>query len=330
MITGELRGGNRPNLAEALEWIGSRVDDVYGSSVGRLDDVWIDPGTGAPRWLLIKDGHFGGRTTLIPFDDATAGAGHVWIPYERELVRNAPAVEPGTPLTHQLESALHRHFSAAGASSGSAPAGSRQPAPVDRDRAAAGPQEQGQNAPEGGGPQGPVQGSVTGAFGGEPHAGWRRPFPAPVAIGSAEDPGRPAPAQPSAAAQPPRPAPPIEHYAAPPPDPADPPNPATAPASGSYPRPFGVAPVEESPPPAPGGPAAVPYRGGQPAPGPPDAGTSAAAGTSVHADERPPPEPASLPSFEGLDQPYEIELEIAGFRVIGEVRNLRIRPSRRD
>ena len=96
MIAAELRGGNKPSLNEALGWIGSRVDDIYGASVGRLEDVWIDPGTGVPRWLLIKEGRFGGRTTLIPFEDATAGAGHVWVPYEREVVRDAPEIEPGT------------------------------------------------------------------------------------------------------------------------------------------------------------------------------------------------------------------------------------------
>ena len=68
MIAAELRGGNKPSLNEALGWIGSRVDDIYGAGVGRLEDVWIDPGTGAPRWLLVKEGRFGGRSTLVPFE----------------------------------------------------------------------------------------------------------------------------------------------------------------------------------------------------------------------------------------------------------------------
>ena len=112
MIAAELRGGNKPSLNEALGWIGSRVDDIYGANVGRLEDVWIDPGTGAPRWLLVKEGRFGGRTTLIPFEDATAGAGHVWVPYEREIVGAAPEIEPGAPLTHQVEASLRSHYAA--------------------------------------------------------------------------------------------------------------------------------------------------------------------------------------------------------------------------
>jgi len=112
MIGAELRDASKPNLNEALGWIGSRVDDIYGVGVGRLEDVWIDPGTGTPRWLLVTEGGFGGRTTLIPFEDATAGADHVWIPYERDVVREAPEVEPGAPLTQQVESALRAHYSA--------------------------------------------------------------------------------------------------------------------------------------------------------------------------------------------------------------------------
>lgn len=112
MIAKELRGGSKPSLNEALGWIGSRVDDIYGASVGRLEDVWIDPGTGVPRWLLVKEGRFGGRTTLIPFEDATAGAGHVWVPYERDVVRDAPPIEPGAPLTQHVEAALRSHYSA--------------------------------------------------------------------------------------------------------------------------------------------------------------------------------------------------------------------------
>jgi sporulation protein YlmC with PRC-barrel domain len=112
MIAAELRGGSKPSLNEVLGWIGSRVDDIYGASVGRMEDVWIDPGTGAPRWLLVREGRFGARSTLIPFEDATAGTEHVWVPYERDVIREAPEVQPGTPLTQELEAALRAHFSA--------------------------------------------------------------------------------------------------------------------------------------------------------------------------------------------------------------------------
>jgi len=112
MIAAELRGGGKPSLNEALGWIGSRVDDIYGIAIGRLEDIWIDPATGEPRWLLVKEGRFGGRSTLVPFEDATAGEDSVWVPYERDVVREAPQVEPAVPLTQQVEATLRNHYAA--------------------------------------------------------------------------------------------------------------------------------------------------------------------------------------------------------------------------
>lgn len=110
MTAANLRGGAKPSLNDALGWIGSRVDDSSGNPVGRLEDVWIDPGTGAPRWLLVHKGGPGERSTLVPFGDAATGAGRLWIPYERDVVIGAPDVDPGAPLTQQAEADLRRHY----------------------------------------------------------------------------------------------------------------------------------------------------------------------------------------------------------------------------
>ena len=112
MIAAELRGGNKPSLERS-----PRLDRLAGrrhlrgrrrSPRGRLDR----PGYRRPALAARQGGRFGGRSTLIPFEDATAGAGHVWIPYERDVVRDAPEVEPGAPLTQAVESALRSHYAA--------------------------------------------------------------------------------------------------------------------------------------------------------------------------------------------------------------------------
>jgi sporulation protein YlmC with PRC-barrel domain len=115
MITNELRGSARPSLREALGWVGFRVDDLYGANVGRLEDIWVDPRDGTPRWILIREARrFGGRHTLIPFEDATAGAGHVWVPYEREVIHSAPEVHANQELDTELARDLREHFAGAG------------------------------------------------------------------------------------------------------------------------------------------------------------------------------------------------------------------------
>jgi hypothetical protein len=109
----ELRSIARPDLEQALGWVGYRVDDIYGAGVGKLEDVWVDPRSGEPRWLLVRSGRFGSHHTLIPFDDATAGAGHIWIPFERDAVRHAPDIDPREPLSRELDATLRAHYDAA-------------------------------------------------------------------------------------------------------------------------------------------------------------------------------------------------------------------------
>lgn len=93
--------------------MGSRVDDVYGMTIGTLVDVWTDPATGRPRWLLLQGGRFGGHHTLIPYADASGGSDDVWIPYDMATVRQAPTVVPNAPLDPELDARSAAHYAAA-------------------------------------------------------------------------------------------------------------------------------------------------------------------------------------------------------------------------
>ncbi len=345
MIAAELRGGNKPGLNEALGWIGSRVDDIYGANVGRLDDVWIDPATGMPRWLLVKEGRFGGRTTLIPFEDATAGAGHVWIPYERDIVRRAPEVEPGAPLTARVESALREHYSEHGGAHHRAPtphaptprSAYRQvpqpqprqtPAPV---RQAPGfapagfapqapPADTRHSAPiEAGSPaalgvevsqrsQQPQHGDDGSVFGQSREHGARGAMPQ----GAPQAPGQQRPyAQPYA--QPPPPSPdrrPAQQQGPTPgyasPYPPQPLPPASS--AGAYP-----------PPPAPRWPQSGPPTP-QLAPAQPPR-SDAAQGRGAE-------EPVAIPVINGLDRPQRVEIELSGeLRISGDLKAFSLRPA---
>ena len=92
-----------PELAEVAQWVGHRVDDVYGARVGRVEDIYVDPETGTPHWLLAKVTRFGDDHALVPIDDTIAGAGHVWVPYERELIKRSGAHPKGMPIQKERE-----------------------------------------------------------------------------------------------------------------------------------------------------------------------------------------------------------------------------------
>lgn len=98
------------HLHEPLSWIGFRVDDVYGARVGTVQDLYVDHDTDTPCWLLAKMGRFSETYALVPLTDAVAGVGHVWVPYEKDLIRRAPGVSAGMPVTQEHELALCAHY----------------------------------------------------------------------------------------------------------------------------------------------------------------------------------------------------------------------------
>jgi hypothetical protein len=112
MVRSSVRGhsGVMSETGEALSWIGFRVDDVYGARVGTVEDVYVDQETDAPCWLLTKMGRFSEVYALVPVRDAVAGAGHVWVPYEKDLIRRAPQVSVGMPVSQAAESTLCAHY----------------------------------------------------------------------------------------------------------------------------------------------------------------------------------------------------------------------------
>ncbi len=107
---GPVHSGVMADLGEALSWTGFRVDDVYGARVGTVADVYVDHDTDAPCWILVKMGRFSDAYAVLPVRDAVAGTGHVWVPYEKDLIRRAPQVAPGMPLSQERERALCVHY----------------------------------------------------------------------------------------------------------------------------------------------------------------------------------------------------------------------------
>ena len=94
---------------EAQGWKGFRLDDMSGSTIGKVEGAYVDPGTGSPEWLLARMGRFG-HHCLIPARDAVAAAGHVWVPYGRDQIRKAPRQDPGKPLEREGEQTLLDYY----------------------------------------------------------------------------------------------------------------------------------------------------------------------------------------------------------------------------
>ena len=99
----------QPTAEDAREWVGFRLDDLSGASVGSVKAVFCDTESGDPAWVVAKLGRFG-KTIAIPFHDCAAGVGHVWVPHGREELRTAPGVDALNPLTREQELAVAGHY----------------------------------------------------------------------------------------------------------------------------------------------------------------------------------------------------------------------------
>jgi hypothetical protein len=108
----ETKGGAdapRPGADDARDWVGHRLDEIGGGNVGKVEGFYVDESGGEPEWLLARMGRFG-HYTLVPGRDAVEGVGRVWVPYTRELIRRAPRIEPGAPLSVASERELLGHY----------------------------------------------------------------------------------------------------------------------------------------------------------------------------------------------------------------------------
>lgn len=92
----------QPSLEDVKAWEGYRVDEVTGDGVARVEGLFVDADSGQPAWVLVKLGRFG-KIVPISIRECAAAAGRVWTPHDREVIRNAPAVDPAMPLNREQE-----------------------------------------------------------------------------------------------------------------------------------------------------------------------------------------------------------------------------------
>jgi hypothetical protein len=98
-----------PALGAALEWIGFRVDDMNGSKVARVQDIYVDAESEEPAWVIVKVGYFG-KVTAVPYADCADGPRKLWVAHSRKAIRSAPSVEAGEPLTQGEELKICNHY----------------------------------------------------------------------------------------------------------------------------------------------------------------------------------------------------------------------------
>jgi hypothetical protein len=102
----------RLDIDTALGFRGRTVRDRDGDEIGKVGDIYLDAESDLPAYAGVRTGLFGRRESIVPLDGIAEDeeTDDLWLPYEADLVRSAPSVDPEAALTEDEEAALADHY----------------------------------------------------------------------------------------------------------------------------------------------------------------------------------------------------------------------------
>jgi uncharacterized protein (TIGR02271 family) len=91
-------------------WQGRTMLDRDNGRIGNIDAIYLDDQTGEPEWALVNTGLFGTKSSFVPLAQAFQSDHDVLVPYDKQLVKDAPRVDVDQHLSEAEEQQLWRHY----------------------------------------------------------------------------------------------------------------------------------------------------------------------------------------------------------------------------
>ncbi|MFR9676492.1 PRC-barrel domain-containing protein [Streptomyces sp. TR06-5] len=89
--------------------IGRKAFDRDGVKIGTVDEVYLDDATGEPEWAAVRTGLFS-RDAFVPLEPSSVEGEVLRVPFERNLIKDAPDFGVGRHLSPEQELQLYRHY----------------------------------------------------------------------------------------------------------------------------------------------------------------------------------------------------------------------------
>src|SRR5215213_5045220 len=89
---------------------GGNVVGADGQKIGSIGQVYVDDSTGEPSFVTVKTGLFGTAESFVPLQDATVDGNDIRVNYDKDLVKDAPHVDPDGDITPTEEQQLFAHY----------------------------------------------------------------------------------------------------------------------------------------------------------------------------------------------------------------------------
>jgi uncharacterized protein (TIGR02271 family) len=99
-----------PDIGTVRTWRGKTVFDRDGRRIGPITDVYADTRAGRPEWAVVDTGLFGAKSTFVPIGEARSTGDDVQVPYQKQLVKDAPKIDTDRDLSVADERELWRHY----------------------------------------------------------------------------------------------------------------------------------------------------------------------------------------------------------------------------
>src|SRR5215213_8507912 len=99
-----------PDLDTVRSWQGATMVDTDGDKIGTIESIYLDDQTGEPEWALVNTGLFGTKSSFVPLAQAASSGDQVQVPYDKQLVKDAPRVDTDQHLSEAEEQELWTHY----------------------------------------------------------------------------------------------------------------------------------------------------------------------------------------------------------------------------
>jgi uncharacterized protein (TIGR02271 family) len=99
-----------PTTQQIADWKGQKVVGIDGEKLGTIDEIYLDEDTGKPEWLAVSTGLFGSKVSFVPMAEAVREDGQIRVPFDKDLVKDAPTAEADGALSQEEESRLYAHY----------------------------------------------------------------------------------------------------------------------------------------------------------------------------------------------------------------------------
>jgi uncharacterized protein (TIGR02271 family) len=98
------------NQLDSLAAASGNVVSANGQKIGGIGQIYLDDSTGEPSFATVKTGLFGTAESFVPLADATVDGNDIRVNYDKDLVKDAPHVDPDGDITPEEEQRLYAHY----------------------------------------------------------------------------------------------------------------------------------------------------------------------------------------------------------------------------